>query len=365
MMPFLLRVSRWFVIALLVLGFSVVVANAADKPVPPSPPAQPPLTLADKTLEKLVVKADDKASVAEPDSSTNPVLAAIKKTGANVYYMGTRGGLDGWLVVKGSQLQIAYAITGSQNLMIGALFGPSGENISSAQLQSIFDEHPELKNLFVNAAQATAAATSASTTPGTLSPSAMGLNGGNPAADAQTKIFAGASGMQMPSGTMLPAVQTYTSPGEHLYHDLLQARGVDLGSPNTPELLMVMDPTCPHCKATWKMLRDKVFSNALHVHLVVISRDADDKEESRVAAQLMQVTNPAEAWDKYVNGDKDQLAGTPDPALIQAVKANHDVVDGWRIRSTPFLVYRGRDGKVKIVEGEPMEASALFSDLLP
>ena len=331
--------SRFLTLSVLAIALTCGAATAADKPADKTPPAAA-------------------TSAADPDPAANPVLASIMKLGTQVYYLGSRGGLEGWLIVKNSQLQIAYALPNSQNLIIGALFGPSGENISSAQIERVFSDHPDLKNTFTSAAQA---ASGMPATAGNPMAAAMAAR-----AQAMTAFTNQAAGLGAASIPTLPATAPLlASPGERLMQDVQKAATVTLGNPSAPQILIVMDPTCPHCKATWKMLRDKVIGNSLQIRLIVISRNADDAEEERAAAQLLHVANPLETWDKYVDGDKAQLAGTPDASLLQSVRANHTIVDGWHIQHTPFLVYRGKDGKVKIVEGEPTNVQAILSDLTP
>ena len=339
------KLSTFFALVILATGLGSTYATAAEKPANKLP------------VTSVAAVTDD------PDPAANPVLASIKKIeGTKLYYLGTRGGLDGWLIVKGGQLQIAYTQTGSQNLIIGALFGPSGENISSAQVQSILDAHPDLKNMFLSEIQS-----NANTTTGI--PATAGGGAGDPMVAvkaAQTQAIAAlTSQAAMMGGTGLPAATVALSPpGERLMKDLQNAASVSVGNSTAPQVLMVMDPTCPHCKATWKMLRDKVIGNALQIRLIPISRNGSGGDEERVAAQLLHVANPLQAWDKYVEGDKTQLDGTPEASLIQAIRGNQTLVESWKISHTPFLVYRGKDGKVKILEGEPEKVESLLGDLL-
>ena len=127
-------------------------------------------------------------------------------------------------------------------------------------------------------------------------------------------------------------------------------------------LYMVMDPNCSHCQATWRVLRDAVFKNSLQVELVPIGRNDEDE---RAAAQLLKAHDPLNAWDKYVSGDKTQLAGDPDPLALAGVKTNHTFVDRWSIKETPYIVYRAKDGKIKIIAGEPQKLEAMLKDIGP
>jgi thiol:disulfide interchange protein DsbG len=259
-------------------------------------------------------------------------LANIVKMGAKLYYMGNRSGLDGWFIVKNGQVQIAYVPAGGQSILIGAMFGADGENITAAQVKILVDTNQDISALLTNAAKEQAEITNTPT----------------PAANAAPK-----------ANGSLPSVSL--SPGERLIHDLSGAAGVTIGNPSAPQILMVMDPNCPHCQATWKGLRDPVFKNTVQIRMIPIATPGTDNE--RAAGQLLHVTDPLNAWDKYVAGDKNQLAGTPDASLVAAVHANHELVDSWNIHATPYLVYRSKDGTVKVLQGEPDKVSALLVDL--
>ena len=124
---------------------------------------------------------------------------------------------------------------------------------------------------------------------------------------------------------------------------------------------MVMDPRCPHCQATWNAFRNVVMKGSLHIRMIPIAAPGSDNE--RAAAMLLGVADPLNAWDKYVAGDKTQLDGTPPAAALAAVRANHAIIDNWSIQNTPYLVYRAKDGKVKVLQGEPDKLSAVLGDL--
>src|SRR5882672_3018836 len=72
-----------------------------------------------------------------PDPNANPVLAGIIKLGSKLFYMGNKAGLDGWMIIKDGQVQFAYTTPGSQEALLGAMFGPNGENISADQVQAL------------------------------------------------------------------------------------------------------------------------------------------------------------------------------------------------------------------------------------
>jgi len=274
------------------------------------------------------------SATATPDPAANPILANIQKMGAKLYYMGNRDGLDSWFVVKNEQVQIAYATPDNKGAVVGAMFGQDGENVTVLQVSTLIQTNPEVAALIEKIKKEQAALTPV---------------GSPPAADATTP--------SAPNGMAMASL----SPGERLIHDLGNAATVVVGNPSSPEILMVMDPHCPHCQATWKLLHDAVIKGSLHLRMIPIG--AKDSDNERAAAILLTAADPLNTWDKYVAGDKSQLVGTPTPAALDAVRANHVVIDNWNIHDTPYLVYRAKDGKVKVILGEPDKVTLLLSDL--
>ncbi len=293
-----------------------------------------------KTLLVLVLLASTvtlaEAAATTPDPAANPILANIIKMGAKMYYLGTRDGLDGWFIVKDGRVQIAYSTADKKAVLIGAMFGENGESISSVQVKALLDSNKEVAALMENASREQ------------QSINQVGTPVAPPAA------VAAAPAAPMPTVSL--------SPGERLYQELSAASGVTLGS-GKPQILMVMDVNCPHCQATWRVLRDAVMKNTVQLRMIPIA--APDSDNERAGGQLLHAADPMTAWDKYVAGDKAQLAGVPDAPTIAALRANHTLIDNWKINQTPYMVYRGKDGKVKIVAGEPEKVSAILTDLVP
>ncbi len=268
-----------------------------------------------------------------PNPADNSVLAGIQKSGAKLFYLGRQVGLDGWFIVKQGQVQIIYVTPDNKGALVGALFGENGENITVTQVSNLVRDNKEIANLITSAEKEQAAIAQA---------------GAPPPAAAKPEVVAGTP-------------TTPLSPGERLIQDLSGAATVVVGKTSSPELLMVMDPNCRHCQATWKVLRDSVVNGNLHIRMIPIGSEGTDNE--RAAAMLLGVADPLAVWDSYVSGDRTQLAGTPTPNALIAVKANHALIDRWNIENTPYLVYRAKDGKVKVLQGEPGKVSVVLSDM--
>jgi hypothetical protein len=289
------------------------------------------------------------AIAADPDPNANPVLADFIKGGVKAYYMGNQLGYNGWFLEKDNQIQLAYTTPDNHGLVIGVLFDNKSNNISSQQIKDLYDSNKEV-NAFMMSLNAQQQKSYLPTQTPQMQPAYNSAAGYNPSAGAAAPVAA--------ASPILPV-----SPGERLIKALDNANGLNLGAQSAPKLYMVADPNCPHCQATWKMLRSAIFSGKLQVRLVPI--DAIDADSARASAQFLSNANPLDAWDKYVMGDHSQLAGTPTDIALAAVRLNHQLIDSWNIHSTPYMVYKAKDGQIKIIQGEPQQGADMIDDIAP
>lgn len=286
------------------------------------------------------------------DINNVPVLATLVKNGAKLFYMGERSGLFGWFIIQNGQIQMIYVTADGRTAIIGGMFTGEGENVTGPQIQALANTNKEVGDLINNAGRQQQDISKA------------GVPGGFAAVSEDTSAEPG-----KPLTNSLPAVSL--SPGERLLQDLQAAAGIVLGKNDQAELMIVIGPNCPHCKATWKELRQPVEEGRVQVRLIPVvnerlnsTKDIGKSEDVRVGAQLLKVANPLDAWNRYVEGDKSALVGEPDSLQVRAVLSNSILMDRWNIRSTPYMVYRAKDGRVKIVQGEPQRMAAVLNDLL-
>ncbi|MER2519567.1 MAG: hypothetical protein ABTQ34_02640 [Bdellovibrionales bacterium] len=306
----------------------------------------------------------------EPDPRSNPVLAEIMGYGARIFYMGRLSGTDSWLIYKNNQIQFAYTFSDSQNALVGVMFGPNGDGITSKQMNNLVNSNPEVSALIKAAA---AAHTSRDDSAALANQASAAILGGTDSSAPIGKLplapldptSAPAASLVSNSAVPAPVKSALSSSGERLLADLNKAAGVDLGQDSAPQITMIMSPNCSHCKAAWRSLREFVKAGKLRVRLIPVGAIPEDEA---VGALLLHMADPMTAWDKYVGnalgGDKAQLSGTPDESSKKAVRDNYVLADSWGVRDTPYFVYRGKSGKVKVVRGEPEKVSALLDDVV-
>jgi hypothetical protein len=266
--------------------------------------------------------------------------------GSRFFYLGDTGGLKGWLMFKDGQVQIMYSTPDNKSALVGAMFGEHGENLTAQQVTALLHDNKEASDLIVQAQKQAANEAGISLMP----------NGPSTASTSPdtTKKIPASSQLQ---GGVPPAL----TPGDRLINDLSAASTIVVGRITAPEILMVMDPHCPHCQMAWQRLRDSVINGKIHIRMIPIGTLNTDNE--RAAAVFLGVEDPLATWDSYVAGDKAQLVGTPSATALASVRANHALIDKWSIQNTPYIVYRAKDGKVKILQGEPDKVAVILGDM--
>lgn len=280
-----------------------------------------------------------------PDIQSIPVLQNIAKAGSKLFYLGERSGLHGWFIVKSGQIQMIYLTPDKKTALVGGMFTAEGDNVTSKQISELIERNGEVKTLLDHSARQEQEVMRA----GEQSSGAASVPASPAAAPASDSVA------QMPMASL--------SPGERLVTDLKAAAGVVLGRNDQAELYMIVAPGCPNCKKTWLELRDSVKTGKIQVRLIPVYNSTGDAEKN-IAAQLLRVQDPMLAWDRFVEGDATLLSGTPEPVAQRAIMENLSLVAKWNIQGYPYLVYRGRDGHIKIVQGRPDRMAAVLTDLI-
>jgi len=279
----------------------------------------------------------------QPDINKIVTLKRIVNRGAKLYYLGERSGIHGWFVVKDGGIQVVYLSPDKKTVIIGGLLSEDGKNITNAQVKKLFEENPRIKEIISNSGKELDDIKKAGEKGGITSvPS-----------DASSKKLA-------KTKTALPTI--LKAPGERLIQDLKAAAGVNLGKDVKARIYMIAAPSCPVCKATWREIKGMVSSGKLSVRLIPVYNNVGDKEKNQ-AAQLLLSKNPLASWNKFVAGNKSVLDGKASETAIKAIKNNLKLVTKWNIQGYPYLVYRGKDGRIKIVQGKPERMAAVLLDM--
>jgi len=239
--------------------------------------------------------------------------------GAQIRFLGRDKGFDGWIVIKNGQEQYFYVKPDGSAFIMGLLFDEKGEVITVDQVQRLQNSD------------------------GTLLDSLAGeslITDGNSKIEEQSFEF--------------------KTPSERLFYDIENSNWVPIGETGAPILYSFIDPQCPHCHTFIESIRkDFIEKGRVQVRLIPVGF----RDETRAqAAFLMATPNPQERWFKHMDGDETALPAKSE-LNQQGVQRNLSLMQSWKLNVTPMLVYRGKDGSVKIVRGKPQDPAGVIADI--
>lgn len=250
-----------------------------------------------------------------------PELPAPIKTlvdqGAQIRFLGKDYGLEGWVAIKNGQEQYFYVVPGQKAFLTGILFDEAGKPVTVEQVRNLRAQGEDILDTL--------------------------------AAD-------NAEELNMEKDKKYE----FKTPSEQLFWDVENSNWIPVGLAGTPVFYAFVNPQCPHCHDMMAELKEKyIDSGRAQVRLIPVGTD---EQSTAQAAFLLASPDPAGAWWKHMGGDAEAL-----PAKLgintQGVERNLAVMQSWKLSATPLVVYRGKDGTVKIIRGKPKDLEALVSDL--
>lgn len=314
---------------------------AATTTSPTAEPAGQSQLKAGEAIKPITQGASPNSQVSQTtiDLRRIPIIQNFVQNGAEIYYIGEHRPLHGFLMYKEGRVQVVYLLPDMQSVIFGGIYGAGGTDITANQITEASQVNAQLKGLISAAVEQQKE----------LERRGIYNNAADPELEAKKNI--------------LPGGSASLAPGDRILNDFITAAGVVVGEVGKPLILMLVDPQCPHCKETWGELKESVAKGNVRVKLVPIG--AEGSENEKQAAKLLRIKEPLQAWNKFVDGDKAVLSGDPGAAELAAVKANMQMAINWKIQATPYIVYRGVDGKVKVVQGKPDKIANVLNDVKP
>lgn len=307
----------FLLLALIVFATSAFAEDKKPAPVPapapaatpaPSAPATSPAPTAAPTTDQV------------PDTSNMLFIQNLRKAGTTIYYLGDALGLHGWFAVKDGQIQIFYTTPDQRAIIVGALLSAEGANISQQQVLLLANSKPEIQQI---------------------------LKGQQAAANAASNASA-------------PSPES-ADKSEQFMGELLKGATLTFGKPTAPQLVMIMDVRCHFCHATWKLLQPLVDAGKLRVTMFPIMALGTESRDK--AAVWLAQKDPYDAWKKHVGGDEKVLSSPPPADKVQAIANNTGLVQKWHVDQTPYLLYRGKNNKVRLIIGQPQSADVIMNDI--
>ena len=280
----------------------------------------------------IVEEANSEFPSPAPDPSKIGTLRIFQLQNADINYLGRKLGLDGWLVSKGEAVQVLYTTLDGQATIVGTLYGPTGDLLTPFQVKAAKERHPLNLTHTVDT--------------GTADPT-------NPASLIQSQPVATPSSVD--PVTASPA-------SDRLWTEISETPTIGFGPTGTPALYVFMDPQCHYCHDLYVSLRDQ-FLPAGKFQLRVIPVAILGSESVDEAKRILSADDPAKAWDAVENGSTGTLPTTIKPEANTTLDANHRIMGEWKLAGTPAAVYRGKDGRVKLIYGAPPNVQQMVEDI--
>ena len=290
-----------------------------------------------------VAKAQDSKTPAYP-----PYVKLLVDQGVQVRYLGKGLGLDTWLTARNGQVQYVYVTPNQEANIVGVLIDRNGKLITADQLSVFAQQNPESFKNFA-----------ATAIPGVKE--ALEKQEDSSTEEAQ-KVDTPNEPSAENFAKTLKKTDTASSPAEKLYADIETTNWFEVGKAHAPLVYAVIDPDCTHCHRLIQTLRqDKAYEKGqIRTRLVPVGIMSGDALYR--AGTLLSLPDKEKTFFAHIDGDEKALP-VDEEATLGAVTKNMTFLQNWNLDVTPFLVYRSKDGSLKIVRGVPKDMDAFLKDI--
>ncbi len=286
----------------------------------------------------LLICAFSVPAFAEPVQPDVPLpIQNLVASGSQLRYLGQDYGLNGWLVLKNGQEQYFYSTPDGQAVLMGILFNNKGDTVTLKQINDLRKkEGPAIDKLAGFEASPLATPSGVKTSAATVS-----------------------QDFTNPETLLKSAVK---SKAEQLFEGVEDANWIKLGSDKAPVIYTFIDPECPHCHDLIKNVRQSGYLEQGLLQLRLIPVGVLTENSLTEAAYLLASPDPQKELFRHLDGDKNALLADK-TVNTQGVQRNIKLMQDWKLDVTPFSVYRGRDGKVKVLQGVPDDLKKIITEL--
>jgi thiol:disulfide interchange protein DsbG len=248
-------------------------------------------------------------------------LNALVEQGAQMRYLGKKHGMDGWVAIYQGEEQYYYVTPNGDGFIMGLLFDRDGGMATIEQVRDLQRQSDDVLDFLA---------------------------------------------VDKPDPTLTEAIREtneafeYKTPAERMFQEVENSNWVQFGADDAPVIYSFMDPQCPHCHSFMGDLREGYIEKGL-IQLRMIPVGFRDETLSQ-AAFLLAAPDAKERWYAHLDGDESALPAKQG-TNTQGIQRNLALMQSWKFDVTPMTVYRGKDGKVKIIRGRAENMSTLLADL--
>ena len=253
------------------------------------------------TVALFMAAANESAAGSESEPRPGGLVSVLRANGAEIVPLGSRGGLDGYLVTPAAGGGYSLYVTGDGHAVAGLLYGPDGTEVTGAQLAAARDI-----DAGAGAAEATAPEKVAAPAPVTAHAEIR-----NPVAEPGPTSVAG------------------------LFERSASAFGFTLGG-RGPLAVLLGDPTCSFSRSAAARLGRAALDGGLQLRVVPVAVLGADA--ARRAVAIAAHPEPARAWFEG--------SGAAHPTGAERIARNNALFDAWGATAVPLIVWRTRGGAI-------------------
>jgi len=249
-------------------------------------------------------------------------LKVLEERGAQSRYLGKKHGLDGWITIFQGQEQYYYVTPDGAGFIMGLMFDKEGEMVTLQQVRELQKQGDgELLDF---------------------------LAADKPRADINETVQKTNEAFE------------YKTPAERMFADVENSNWIGFGDAQAPVIYSFMDPQCGHCHNFMRDLKDDVIGKGLvQVRMIPVGF----REETLAQAAFLLAAPDAQArFYNHLDGD-DKALPAKNTTSTQGIQKNLALMQTWKFNVTPMTIYRGKDGKVKIIRGRAGSMADILADL--
>ena len=321
-------------------------------------------------------------------AETPEAIRLLRSQGVHLVALGgVGGGVEGYLAeAPGGRMQVIYITPDGNTLITGIAFSAQGENLTGRQLDEMrsrmegdrarLDETRRQAEEQARQAEARAAEVAAQNealaairdqigTAPALAPNAPA----NPAAGSLTPGMVNRMTRPAATPTANVDISRHAYPGDAsaLFAAADALPSLRIGVDHAPVVYMVADPQCIYCHETWATLRPRVLAGEIQLRVILIGGLEGSRDR---VISLLSRPDAALAWVRGEGSTAGVPVAPPPPRNSPEFARGADFADqnirfilAHRIAQTPWLAYRGRDGRPYAKTGS--DGIAEFLSLLP
>lgn len=248
-------------------------------------------------------------------------LQVLVDRGAQTRYLGNKYGMDGWVAIFQGEEQYYYVTPDGEGFIMGLMFDGDGSMATLEQVRELQRQSDDVLDFL--------------------------------AVDKQDNSLTDAI-------RETNEVFEYKTPAERMFADVENSNWIKMGSNDAPVIYSFMDPQCPHCHSFMEDLRGSYIEKGL-VQLRMIPVGFKEETLSQ-AAFLLAAPDAQQRWYNHLDGDSSALPAKSDTST-QGIQKNLALMQSWKFSVTPMTVYRGKDGKIKIIRGRAGNINDILADL--